>query len=355
MKKIKIMLGAYFNNANAQNINCKNIALNLDKEKFEVHGLYISDEPIDKEFYKEKGIILHRVSANKYLKFLWTYTKLLAFKNADCDIYYLPKIEKADIKFAEKYGKKVCTISSVEGVITETCGNTDFFRSYYLEKTYRTFSISNCIAESVKKFFGADTKVISLGVNRIDGCEIKRSLKNVIWAGSFIERKKPKSLIECAKAFPDLSFVMIGDGELMDDIKKTISYYGLKNVTLTGRISNDSVYEYMKNSDLLLLTSEDEGLPKVIQEASECCVPSVYINKCYTVDFITNGVNGYGVKDVDEMIDTVRLLKDNSEKLSELSTKAKELIKDYEWSALIKQYETFFFDTLKQFEDEYKK
>ena len=103
------------------------------------------------------------------------------------------------------------------------------------------------------------------------------------------------------------------------------------------------------------MTSENEGLPKVIQEAAECCVPAIYISQNYTVDFITDGVNGYGVKDVNEMISAVKMLKEDSEKLSRLSANAKEIIKDYEWSALIKEYETFFTKTLKQFEDEYKK
>ena len=351
MNKKKIMLGAYFNNANAQNINCKNIALNLDKEKFEVHGLYVSDEPIDLDFYKTNKIIMHKVRV-PYFAQMFKYRLL---KKTKCDIYYLPKREKADIKFAEKYCKKVCTLSSVEGVITETANNSEEYRSYYFDKIYKTFSISKCIAESVKKFYGVDTDVLNLGVNRKDDCSFKSNLKSVIWVGNFTANKQPRLLVECAKAFPELSFVMIGGGVLFDETKNTIIEQGIKNVTLTGRISNDEVYEYMKKSDLLLMTSENEGLPKVIQEAAECCVPSVYINKNYAIDFITDGTNGYGVKNLEEMINTVRTLKDDSDKLRQVSARAKETIKDYEWSALIKQYEAFFENTLKQFEDEYKK
>ena len=46
MRKKKIFLGAYINHINAQNINCKSIAIHLDKEKYEVKTLLLGKNNI---------------------------------------------------------------------------------------------------------------------------------------------------------------------------------------------------------------------------------------------------------------------------------------------------------------------
>ena len=50
------------------------------------------------------------------------------------------------------------------------------------------------------------------------------------------------------------------------------------------------------------MTSEREGLPKVVLEAASKGVPSVYINEYYKIDYIENGINGYEVSDINSMI-----------------------------------------------------
>ena len=39
MKKVKIFLGGYINYTNAQNLNCRALAIYLDKDKFEIFTL----------------------------------------------------------------------------------------------------------------------------------------------------------------------------------------------------------------------------------------------------------------------------------------------------------------------------
>ncbi|MBQ2701725.1 MAG: glycosyltransferase, partial [Clostridia bacterium] len=188
------------------------------------------------------------------------------------------------------------------------------------------------------------------GVDALQGEQKKKTeIKNVIWIGSVIDRKRPKYLLECAKAFPDLSFTMIGDGDKSEEIASQIEKEGIKNVRCTGRIPNKQVYEELKNADLLLMTSDKEGLPKVIGEAMTSRVPAIYINECYDVDYIQNGVNGYGVADLQEMIDKLQYLLDKPEKYRDMSEKAYEIIQGYLWSTLIKDYEKYFENCLKKY------
>ncbi len=346
MKKIKIFLGGYVNFANAQNINCDHIARYLDKDKFEVHTMYTTMMPVDKKAYKAMGIKLHRLWHHRVV---WILTKLWAMKRANCDIYYLPKIERMDVTFAKKHkGKGKVFLSSVEGVVGEQIpANDDNAKAYFTELMDESFSISECIRQSVQACWQYDSKVLYLGVDETkENSEQKTRVQNVIWVGSVSERKRPQLLLECAKAFPQLNFTIVGDGEKSQEILERIRLENIQNVRYLGRIPNEKVYEELKNADLLLMTSDKEGLPKVIGEAMTSSVPAIYINECYTVDYVENGVNGFGVANVQEMKEKVQYLLDNPAKYQEMSKQAFERIQKYRWTELIKEYEAYFERTL---------
>ena len=341
--KIKIFLAAYINYPNAQNINCEHIARYLDKDKFEVHTMYTNKLPIDKKIYKEQGVILHRLIHRRYI---WFWCKLFTMWRVNADIYYMPKMELMDKVFA-KWGEKRnrLFVSSVEGVITKTTNNTSDFQEFHTKIVDSSFAISQCIAESGRKFWEVNMPVLPLGVESNE-CDVnsRDALSNIVWVGNIKANKRPQYLIECAKQFPQMQFIMIGDGDMQSDIFHMIEEEKIENVILTGRIPNSKVYEYLKKSDLLLMTSEYEGLPKVIQEAAQCGVPSIYINENYSVDFIEEGVNGFGVTSLDEMIEKVQYLLDNPKEYQQMSSSAYQVIQKYTWKNLIKDYEEYFIE-----------
>ena len=78
-------------------------------------------------------------------------------------------------------------------------------------------------------------------------------------------------------------------------------------------------------------------------------VPSIYINECYTVDYVQDGVNGFGVANLDEMKEKVQYLLDNPSVYQQMSKSAFDIIQNYRWSVLIKEYETYFEDCLKKY------
>lgn len=347
MDKIKIFLGAYVNFPNAQNINCDNIAKYLDKEKFDVHVMYTPKKPIDKETYKQAGIRLHRLLHRRYV---WIAHKYLTMLLGKYDIYYLPKLEKPDIAFAQKYRNSNALFAcSVEGVVG------DYVPSDYeiAKDTYglmdTCFVISDCIAQSIKKHWNKEMEVLYLGFDpKKQRKPQKTAVNKVIWVGNIKENKRPELLLECAKAFPQLQFTMIGDGDMQDWVKETIQKENLRNVRLTGRIPNEQVYDHMQESDLLLMTSKFEGLPKVIGEGMFAGLPAIYINETYNVDYIKDGENGFAVPDVEAMKQTVQKLLDEPELFRQVSRAAYETIQDYTWDKLIKQYENYFITQLEE-------
>lgn len=340
-KKIKIFLGGYVNFPNAQNVNCDNIAKCLDKDKFEVHTMYTSMMPIDKQTYQKQDIHLHKVISHRYI---WYWMRWWVMRFGRYDIYYLPKGESVDRAFMKKYKTRLGTfITSVEGVITKYTNNTEEYKEYHMDMPDTFFAISRCIAESIKKFWNVDVPVLPLGtVEHSCQLEPKQNIQSIIWVGNIKSNKRPEYLVTCAKQFPDLSFTMVGDGDMQEEIRESCKKQNIKNITFTGRIPNSDVYTYMEKSDLLLMTSEFEGLPKVIQEAAQCGLPSIYINENYSVDFIEDGVNGYSVPNLEVLVERIHTLIEEPQKYQQMSANALETIQAYTWKNLIKKYEAYF-------------
>ncbi|MCR5665018.1 MAG: glycosyltransferase [Oscillospiraceae bacterium] len=352
--KIKIFLGGYVNFPNAQNINCDNLARHLDKDKFEVHTAYAARlrfckgqfPKVDRAWYNAHGIHLHGVFSHR---FLWYWCKLLTMLCGNYDILYLPKAEKPDRHAARLLRGRAVTVASVEGVVTDSTNNSSEYRSYYMEEVDSFFAISRCIAESVKEKWGVDPPVLPLGVDPPEkerACSDK--IKKVIWVGNIKQNKRPLWLVECAQAFPELSFLMLGDGDMEGQVKDEIACRKLENIVLYGRVPNSEVYKLMQKRDLLLMTSEYEGLPKVIQEAAACSVPSIYVDENYSVDFIRSGVNGFAVAGLDEMKEKLQWLLDYPAEYQKMSEEAAESIRPYFWPNLIRQYEEYFISLVRE-------
>lgn len=340
MKKIKIFLGAYVNFPNAQNVNCDNIAKYLNKDKFEVHTMYINKMPINKKMYKDMDIHLHRLIHHR---FIWWWSKYLIMLFGNYDIYYLPKMETVDRFFAEHHHKNFF-VSSIEGVVGEQIEETDLNAKQYLtELMDYSFSISNCIKVSASRYWNYNSKVLYLGINQENKNETsKKTIQTVIWIGSLIKRKRPEYFLECAKKFSQLNFILVGDGDLTKEVQSQIFRENITNIECLGRIQNKQVYEILEKADLFLMTSDKEGLPKVIGEAMSQRIPVIYINECYDVDYVESCINGYAVPDLETMQDRIQFLLDNPETYQKMSNAAYESIQPYTWKNVIKQYEEYF-------------
>ena len=99
--------------------------------------------------------------------------------------------------------------------------------------------------------------------------------------GRFTYQKNHKLLIdifhEVQKHIPNAVLLLIGDGELVDDVKKQIGEYGIADkVILYG--TSDHVSELMQAMDLFLLPSNYEGLSVTALEAQATGLPCIMTN-----------------------------------------------------------------------------
>ena len=88
-----------------------------------------------------------------------------------------------------------------------------------------------------------------------------------------------------------MHFTFVGDGISRAQLEKDVKDSGLNGyVTFIGVTNN--VDEYLKNSDIYILPSEDEGLPMAIIEAMRASLPIISTSVGGIPEMIENGING---------------------------------------------------------------
>ncbi len=78
------------------------------------------------------------------------------------------------------------------------------------------------------------------------------------------------------KGFTNWKFVWIGDGPLKKDVEQLSSRLNLSDkIEFLGYMPWDEIFDTLKDSDLFVLNSVAEGLPRAILEAMACALPVI--------------------------------------------------------------------------------
>lgn len=142
---------------------------------------------------------------------------------------------------------------------------------------------------------GIDEKIITLA-------ERNYSQLNVLTCANFIKRKNIDKVITACKH--NLKLTVIGDGKLNKKLRKLD-----KNVTFTGRLEPQKVFEQMRQHDIFILPSIGETFGMVYLEAMACGCITICTKGDGIDGIIKDGENGFlteptsdGIKEVLNLI-----------------------------------------------------
>ncbi len=139
----------------------------------------------------------------------------------------------------------------------------------------------------LRSFLNIDERkivVIPNGVNTDLFCPDKNALRSssptILWVGRFVPGKGVNVLIDAFylvnKHFPDARLLLVGDGPLRECITKQIENSGLTNsVRIFVHVDNAKLPEVYNESDIFVLPSLMEGVPRTILEAMACGKPVI--------------------------------------------------------------------------------
>lgn len=354
MKKIKIFLGGYVNFLNAQNINCRALSEYMDKEKFEISTMMFPRTLANARDFKPTHGVKY-IQQYRPLRFFGRLGFLRGIANAD--VAYLPK---GDYDVFCRFIAKICgtkvftTLEGIlDGILLSKVANPQKYINHFRKYEPNLYSITKYIAnhECDDKGFHFAPEILYLGV---DTCKFLvthdpiTELNNIIFIGNDLVRKNCLEFLDVACCFSDIIFHVVGGDQLLEStIQDFLQKKEIQNVVYHGRLDHTQIAELLKNMDLMFFPSRSEGFPKVMLEAACAGVPTLCYNDYGADEWITTGKDGFVVSTKEEAFTIIRNLKDNPEKLKELSRNAVELGKCFDWKILVKDWEKVIEDIYK--------
>lgn len=126
--------------------------------------------------------------------------------------------------------------------------------------------------------------------------------------------------IEAFKSLPDVHLVLVGDGELADDLKAQAA--GMDNVHFMG--TRKDIPEILNASDVFILPSDIEALPTVLIEAGAAGLPVIASDVGGISEIIVDGTTGILIPPArpDMLAEKIRYLAENPQMADEMGDEA---------------------------------
>ncbi|QIY92593.1 glycosyltransferase [Chryseobacterium gallinarum] len=158
--------------------------------------------------------------------------------------------------------------------------------------------------------------------------------------------KSPDIAIKCIKQLTEkginVELTWLGKGIHIDNMRQMAKSLNLEDkVHFVGSVSSKRVNEYLKNSDIFLLLSKTEGLPRAMVEAMSVGLPCIGTNvggipELVNADFLVS------VNDINATCERIEYLINNPSKYAQISKNNIDNSKEYYFDNLEKKRKAFF-------------
>jgi glycosyltransferase involved in cell wall biosynthesis len=160
--------------------------------------------------------------------------------------------------------------------------------------------------------------------------ESSESKVTIAFIGRLAPIKRPDRFLDLvqdlSKKRKDVKFLIYGDGELKDKIQQRICE---ERLPVELRPFEKDVYRVLANVDILVMTSDNEGTPLTVMEASYAGVPCIGTNVGSMRDIVKDGVNGFLVDPTAASLEIVlQELLENRQELTRLILGASKYAED---------------------------
>lgn len=287
-KKLSILI---YSLANGGAERVVSILLNTLKEKYEI-TLFLMNDIVFYDISEEiKIVYLEKSNPNesgikKLLKLPFLAWKLKKYNKNNISISFMNRANYINI-LAKIFGMKSRVIISERAMpsFQHANGIQGKINRFLIKNLYSKADliIANSKGNTCDLIENFNCKKVETINNPIDLEKIKElsSQKVEFRDGSFtfitigrLDKGKNHKLMIDAMRNIHAKLYIIGDGELIDELKNHIKSLNLENkVILLGKQINP--YKFLKQADCFLFSSNYEGFPNVILEALACNLPII--------------------------------------------------------------------------------
>ncbi|WP_111672201.1 glycosyltransferase family 4 protein [Algoriphagus litoralis] len=188
----------------------------------------------------------------------------------------------------------------------------------------------------------------------------------LLFLGNLTSQKRPNRFIEIvsqlSQSRPNLKALIVGDGPMKKDLEYQVSSlkrrenesgaHGFEKSNVLYLMSciffagyQQDVSPYLASADLLILTSDTEGLPGVVLEAAHFGVPTVATEVGGIRECLIDGQTGFLIPDrsVVQFCEKINFLLDHPDQRKTMGAKAKAFVADkFQMDKVANQYLDFF-------------
>jgi len=323
------------NNTNAQNLTVKEIVSRLPPELFRVIMLCSADpDPriASRENTKFLGYYRHGNSAHLLLRSLCCQP----------DIYFYPRVgplDRAWFALARRLPRKMRLVTHVVSSLGEIDEKGAFGRS--ILQADAVFANSRLLAETIRQRLAVDAGTIYNGIDQrffFPGSHLKTAVPlTVLYAGSLQAHKRPEVVIQEAVKFPNVMFRIAGKGSRETYCRDLARELGCRNVEFLGHLSLSRLGDEMRQADVFLFPSVDEGHPQVLGQAAACGLPAIAM-KSYEPDYVLDGQTGFLLHSDDELTGKLKFLLANPGLRRAMGDSAIQHSKKFDWDRIVEQW-----------------
>ena len=246
--------------------------------------------------------------------------------------------------FLEKYAAKHChKIYAVAQAMIDQCVNAGVAKRSKYGLVYSGMELADfCDAVPDKKL----RKELGIPANTLVVGKIAR----------IFELKGYETLVEAAgkivQEFPNLRFLIVGDGILRPTIEEEIEERGLQEYfVFTGLVPPSEVCKYTAQMDILTHLSLREGLPRTAVQALASSIPVVAHPLDGTPEVVLDGVSGYlcEAENSDEVAEAVLKLLKDPELRRKMGESGQQLVKKlFDWRVMADILEEEYYKGLRK-------
>jgi glycosyltransferase involved in cell wall biosynthesis len=221
--------------------------------------------------------------------------------------------------------------------------------SELIRKSEIVTTVSKQVSNEIEKYYNVDKKPVIIG-NAVDqDIFVPPTEKNpsnyVLYVGRLGYGKGLFDLLKCAKMFSDsdLSFILVGSGELEPKIRKIVQLAKLENkIILKGQVTQKELSKLYQNAIALVISSSYESGPQVLLESMMCGTPVISTRVGLVPDIIKDWENGIIIpfKSPKSMAEAISILHKDQELRNKIGSNARKSISGkYTWDKITDLYE----------------
>jgi len=331
-------------NYNAQSLNAREIALRLDAAHFE-STLFFERSP-DTRILREGIRTVKLPKRCKTIRILremmgrYDFIFYIDLSPASYSYLHLPRSLRRSTR-------SVLCLEGTSGNLDGVSSTVRKYADYVLRQADVRTAVSEYVAREIQDLCGIKTDfVIPVGVDTevfFPPTERYHAVPTILFVGHLIKRKGADLVLEAAQRFPQAFFRLIGN--VRDDFGRELlsqdERVKVPNVRIEKAMPQAQLAEAMRDSDIFILPSRIEGMPKVTLEAAATGLPCIVFSD-YKTPSVTDGVTGFQVETFEQMLDRLQLLIQDADLRHRMSAAATSYAKQFDWDQIAAQWKSTF-------------